>query len=419
VYATFDGHRNNDDNIYAYVSEDYGESWKSIVSNLPEGHTLNVIREHPRRESLLVAGGEFGAYVSFDRGSSWHRFEGRFPTVPVDDIAIHPRDNDLIMGTHGRSIYVLDDMGPLEELTDAVVDSDLHLFEIRDAVSYRIYNHKGNTGHKRFVAPNPPDGALIHYYLKSEPEEKDAVKVSILDSQGDTIRELTGTQEVGLNRINWDLRHKGPLPPTGETGFRGPPPGPLALTGDYTIKVEVGDLAASRPVRLEEDPRITISAADRRAQFDTIQQLSGLIAAMDQGHKKAAELKSQVSSLQESLKNQEPPETVTTAVGGFAEKVDDMEKKLSRDGGLGRIRYPQQRPLYSRLTRLYGTLNGYTEAPSAAHREHIDAYSGELRGLLDQLNEVITEDVANLNRILQENAVPRITSGSRVDLPPT
>jgi hypothetical protein len=162
-----------------------------------------------------------------------------------------------------------------------------------------------------------------------------------------------------------------------------------------------------------------VSAADRRAQFDTIQQVGGLVAAMYHGHETAAELKSQVVSLQESLKKQDPPEAVTTAVDGFVEKIDDLEEKLSRSGGLGRVRWPNQRALYSRLTRLYGTLNGYTEAPSAAHREHIDAYTAELRALLDQLNAVIDEDVPSLNRVLQENAVPRILSGSRVGLPPT
>jgi hypothetical protein len=146
--------------------------------------------------------------------------------------------------------------------------------------------------------------------------------------------------------------------------------------------------------------------------------MSGLIAAMDQAHERAAEIENQVSLVKESLdKNGGSPEAVTTAVDTFAGTIENLTKKLSRDGGLGRVRYPQQRPLFSRLTRLYGRLNGYTEAPSAAHRERIDAYSAELRVLLEQLNTVIAADVPSLNGVLRDHDVPRIVSGTRMELP--
>jgi photosystem II stability/assembly factor-like uncharacterized protein len=413
VYATFDGHRYDDYSVYVYASEDFGESWSSIVSNLPDGHTLNVIREHPRRESLLFAGGELGVYASFDRGKEWHRLEGQFPTVPVDDIAIHPRDNDLILGTHGRSIWVLDDMGPIEQWSNEVENAELHLFTSRPAVSYRIHNHKGSTGHKRFVAPNPPYGALIHYYVKSEPEEESEVKITISDAQGNVVRELTDPPEMGLNRINWDLRHEPPIPLTGPvSSFSGPPLGPLALAGDYTVKVEIGDHQATQTIRVEEDPRIQISAADRRAHLAALQRLGRLIAALDQGHTTAEDLKTQISDLKQSLEKAEAtPETVTSALESTAEKVEELEKKLSRTGGERKILYPQQRPLWSRLTRLYRALDGYTEAPGAGRQRQIDALSQELNDLLGGLNQVIDEDLANLNRLIHENNIPRIQVG--------
>jgi photosystem II stability/assembly factor-like uncharacterized protein len=410
VYATFDGHRYNDYNVYVYVSEDYGDSWSSIVSDLPDGHTLNVIREHPRRESLLFAGGEFGAYVSFDRGKAWHRIEGMFPTVPVDDIAIHPRDNDLILGTHGRSIWVLDDIGPLEQWNEDVANAELHLFEIRPTVSHRIFNHKGSTGHKRFVAPNPPYGALIHYYLKSEPEEEAELKVKVTDAQGNLVRELTDEAEVGFNRINWDLRHEPPIPLTEPvSSFSGPPPGPLALAGDYTVEVSLGDHQVSQTVRVEEDPRLEISPADRRAHLAALQRVGRIIAALDNGHQTAVDLQNQIGSLQESLeKSGAAPEALSSEVDAITEKIDELEKKLSRTGGQRRILYPQQRPLWSRVTSLYRTLDAYTEAPGTVNLKYIDAQSRELNELLNQLNQVIDQDLANLNRMIQENNIPRI-----------
>ncbi|MFQ5791465.1 MAG: hypothetical protein ACE5JI_13415, partial [Acidobacteriota bacterium] len=420
VYVTLDGHRNDDYGVYVYVSEDFGESWRSLASTLPEGHTLNVIREHPRQENLLFVGGELGAYVSFNRGREWHRLEGEFPTVPVDDIAIHPRENDLILGTHGRSIWILDDMTPLEKLSEEVLASELHLFDIRDAMTYRIHNHKGSTGHKVLVAPNPPEGALIYYYLKSEPEENQAVQISILDGAGTTIRELKGPQERGLNRTNWDLRYEPPVPQTGQGGFFRPPPGPRVLSGEYTVRVSVGGHEESKTVRVKEDPRIQISAADRRLHHRALLRLSRLIASMDRGHTGAADLLEQVKSLQESLKqSEEVAEIVETSVQSVMEKLSQAERELSRNEGRRRFFSDgKPPPLFVRLTRLYRALDGYTEAPGARQQDRIEALSRELAGRLDHLNTLIEEDIPALNRTIQENGVPRINPGKKVEAEP-
>jgi len=424
VYATFDGHRNDDYGVHAAVSEDYGESWKSIAANLPAGHTLSVIREHPRRESLLFAGGEFGAFVSLDRGKEWHRLGGKLPTVPVDDIAIHPRENDLILGTHGRSIYVLDDLTPLETLSDAVLDAELHLFDVRPATSYRIYNHKGNTGHKMFIAPNPPEGALIHYTLKSAAKED--VKITVLDREGRTIREWIGPREAGLNRTNWDLRYPPPVPQVGGGGgFFGPPPGPRVLPGEYRVKIAAGGREATTAVKVEDDPRIQISEADRRAQLDALLLLGRLLTAVDNGQKTAYVLKNQLSSLQDSLKKvPSVPEAVTAATKSLTEKVDQLEGKLSRTGGrqtpLGAAGPPPRgtpTPLYVRLNRLYGGLESYSEAPSQEQLERIEGLSREARGLVAQLNTVIDEEVPSLNRLMNQNSVPQLQPGKRVEVP--
>ncbi|MBO0800434.1 MAG: hypothetical protein J2P31_16575, partial [Blastocatellia bacterium] len=144
AYVTFDGHRNDDFNPYVYTTEDFGETWKAITNNLP--YAAHVIREHPRNQNLLFTGTEFGLFVSFNRGGSWMKLKNNLPTVPVDDIAIHPRDNDLILATHGRGIYVLDDMTPLEQISETIAASDAHLFDIRPATMWRTRNTKGSTG---------------------------------------------------------------------------------------------------------------------------------------------------------------------------------------------------------------------------------------------------------------------------------
>ncbi|MAM85541.1 MAG: hypothetical protein CL472_12870 [Acidobacteria bacterium] len=407
VYATMDGHRSDDYSVYVYVSEDYGDSWRSIASNLADGHTMNVIREHPRNEDLLVLGGELGAYITINRGEEWHQIKGPVPTVPVDDIAIHPRENDLILGTHGRSIWVLDDMTPLEQLSERVLASDLHLFDVRDAVAYRIFNHKGNTGHKIFIAPNPPEGALIHYYLNDEFNGEDAVEITIQGEAGETIRTLTGSGSAGLNRVNWDLRHEPPLAPTGQGGFGGPPPGPRALPGTYTIRVAAGDSQATKTARVAGDPRINVPAADRRAQRDALLELGGLVARLDAAHQTAVSLQAELGLLAESLEDVEVPEAVLSLVESVSEQVDDLEGKLARGGGFGSVR---PRPLYARMTRLYGNLNSYTEGPSAFQLERIDLHAQELEGLVEELNRVIADEIANLNTTMEQNGIQRIAT---------
>ncbi len=406
VYATMDGHRSDDYSVYVYVSEDSGDSWRSLASNIPDGHTMNVIREHPRNENLLVLGGEFGAYITINRGEEWHQIKGAVPTVPVDDIAIHSRDNDLILGTHGRSIWVLDDMTPLEKLSEGVLASDLHLFDVRDAVGYRINNHKGNTGHKMFIAPNPPEGALIHYFLNDEVDGEDAVEVTIQDGAGEVIRTFDGPGSVGLNRVNWDLRHEPPVPLTGQGGFGGPPPGPRALPGTYGVQVTVGGRQATTSVKVSDDPRINVSAADRRSQQDAMLRLGNLIARLTEAHQTAESLQTQLGSLAESLEDAEVPASVTSLVESVSERVDELERELARGGGFGGAR---PRPLYARMTRIYGNLNSYTEGPSALQLERIELYGQELNRLVEELDQLIANEIANLNIAVEQNGIRRIT----------
>ena len=406
VYATMDGHRNDDYSVYVYASEDYGDSWESIASNLPDGHTMNVIREHPRNENLLVLGGEFGAYITINRGEEWHQIKGALPTVPVDDIAIHPRDNDLILGTHGRSIWVLDDMTPLEELSEQVLASELHSFDVRDAVAYRLSNHKGNTGHKMFIAPNPPEGALIHYYLNDDITDEDAVEITIHGEADETIRTLHGSDAAGLNRVNWDLRHEPPLPPTGQGGFGGPPAGPRALPGTYSVRITAGDSQSTTTVTVFDDPRINVPQADRRAQRDALLGLGGLMARLDGAHQTAERFTGQLELLAESLETGEVPAAVSSMVVSVSDQMDALEGKLARGGGFGGA---SPRPLSSRITRLYRNLESYTERPNAFQVTRIEAYTQEFNGLLEELDQFIANEIATLNSTIEQHGIQRIT----------
>lgn len=429
AYVTFDGHRSNDYNTYVFMTTDYGETWKSLKNNLPAGATARVIREHIRNPNLLFLGTEFGAFVSFDRGNRWLRLKGNLPTVRVDDIQIHPRDNDLVLGTHGRSVWVLDDISPLEQMSEAVMAADVHLFDLRPATQVRLYGRKGNTGHKYFSAPNPPYGAAISYYVKDKP--KDDVKIVIVNSSGKVVRELTGPKEAGLNRVVWDLRHSSPITPQqgqqaggggggGGGGFGAA--GPRVPPGDYTIKVMVAGKQATKNVRVEEDSRIQISDADRARWSEASMKVYDLVKSADAARRSVASLKTQLTAVQDSLKKMpNVPQGITAAAKSVADQVDDLQRKLvstpDASGGAGPPLPGTPRPLFNRVAQLGGALDNYTAAPTAEQLARIEDLSKELKTLIEQVNKVIEESVPNLNRQIRDSNVPFVNPGARI-IPP-
>ena len=207
-YATFDAHRTDDHKPYVFKTTDFGETWVSISSNLPEGN-VNAIREDPKNKNLLYLGTEYAFYVSLNGGGAWKRFMNGMPTVRIDDILVHPRDNDLIVGTHGRSIYIMDDVSSLQQLSDTTTTTDAALLDIRPAVAWTTDIQKAilAEGAKVFRAQNPAQGSAISYWLKSAATSD--VRITVTDVTGREIRNLIGTKNAGLNRVQWDLRAGG------------------------------------------------------------------------------------------------------------------------------------------------------------------------------------------------------------------
>ena len=209
AYIAIDGHRSDVFTPLVFVTTDFGKTWRPLAGNLPAGGPVKALREDPANPDLLFAGTEFALWFTVDRGKSWNRFRNGLPTVAFDDIQVHPRDRDLIVGTHGRSIYILDDILALEQLTPAVRDSAAWLFTIRPAQPFWKAQENGLWGQNFYVAENPPAGATIDFYLKAfSPED---VTITIEDSVGGKAREvakLTARGNLGLNRVVWDLQPK-------------------------------------------------------------------------------------------------------------------------------------------------------------------------------------------------------------------
>ena len=217
-YITFDNHRRGDFTTYVYATRDFGQTFTSLASTLPTGGPdfAHVIREDPENPNLLFLGTDVGAYVSMNRGQSWQRFMTGLPTVPVHDLQIHPRDHELIAGTHGRAIYVVD-IGPLQQMTTLVAAKKAHLFTPKVALAIgqspdAAGSAGGGNGHKRFAVNSPASGAEIAYRI-AEAKPGTRVQITITDAAGDTVRTLNGPGGAGVHRVMWDMRGKRPAAP--------------------------------------------------------------------------------------------------------------------------------------------------------------------------------------------------------------
>ncbi len=282
AYISVDGHRSDDLHPYLFVTHDYGKTFQSVSGDLPSYGNIQAVREDPKNKELLFVGTEFGLYVSLNGGKHWEKFMDDYPTVRTDDIFIHPRDGDVIVATHGRSIWISDDITPLEQLTPEVQSENAYLFAPRPAVAYinDLTNNPHIGGQKTFVGENAPRGTAISYYLKSAATD---VKVSIVDALGRTLCTSDGPKEAGINRVQWTLVAPLLAPQGGGGGFggggggggggrggAGGPPntgcnaagggrggfgggGESIQPGTYTAKLVVNGQTFTKPVEVQED----------------------------------------------------------------------------------------------------------------------------------------------------------------------
>jgi photosystem II stability/assembly factor-like uncharacterized protein len=451
AFVAFDNHRSDDFSIYLYMTTDFGRTWKRIADGIPEtAGTVHVVREDPKNANLLFAGTEFGLFVSFDRGAKWERMKNGLPTVPVDDIQIHPREHDLILGTHGRSIWIMDDIEPLEEMSDSVASSDAHLFDMRAGITWHIANFRAFTGTREFIAANPPYGAIVNYSLKSKVDGKDPVKITVTDKAGNRVREMTGPAEAGVNRVEWDLRFDPPVRPEpaaggGEGGGRGGAAGaseptagaaagaggggggggfgfgggrgPLVDPGEYTIAIAVAGKTQTKTVVVEEDPRITMSAEDRARRREALTKLYAMAKEAESGRRRIVALRTSLTTVTDGWKKPgatQAPDNVKKSADELLAKVKEVAGtfEFERGGQLGGAGPPltyTPPPMNQKVDRLMNSIDSYSAAPTARQISDIEQVSADLQPALAAVKQLVDEDLPRLNKLMAEAGVPYVT----------
>ena len=270
VYAVFDGHQADDFTNYLFRSTDYGATWTSIGTTLPPDRGLRLIREDPRTPRVLYLGSEQGFFISLDAGATWREMRG-LPRMPIYDFVVHPAENDLVIATHARGIWILDNLNALQETTPAVQKATAHLFSAEPAVQRRLTATKAHTGDMLFRGENPPNGAIVDYWLGGA-ALTDSVSVTIHDAAGAEISGVKATRVAGVNRVIWNLRLPSLPGPAAsddddEDAPRGAPPGRYVTPGRYTVRLHAGGTTFDRPLIVRDDPRVTLTATERAAWY--------------------------------------------------------------------------------------------------------------------------------------------------------
>src|SRR5256714_2934822 len=416
VYVAFDRHMLDDRRPYAFKSTDGGRTFQSITGNLPANAYVHVLREDPKNPNLLYAGTELGLYVSYTGGGNWTSLALKnLPAVAVHDIIVHPRDNDLIIATHGRSIYVLDDAAPVQQLTPAVAREDVHLFDIRPALRYATRMSRYGIGDKAFAGQNPPYCALISYYLKSKPDDKTKLKIQILDDKDKVVSEIENiAKERGLNRVNWNLRYGGPQvrrPPTDEeVPFTGGPRGPQVLPGTYTVKLFVGDKSFEKKVEVRLDPTINVPVADLQTTPDMMLRLRDMQTATNNALHTLDSIKSQIEFVERTVKDRlgasDMPKDLADAVAAQKKRGAEMQHKLARpEGGLG---FEGRSQLVERIGGLFFTLDSTDAAPTLAARDLYGELQKEFDARIGEVNKFLSDAVPQLNDALRRAGAPTL-----------
>jgi photosystem II stability/assembly factor-like uncharacterized protein len=399
AYAAFDRHTNGDMAPYVYRTTDFGKTWTALLSAQdPKGVRgyAHVVKDDLVQKNLIFVGTEFGLFVSIDGGNAWAQFKGsRFPAVAVRDLAVHPRDHDLVLATHGRGIWVIDDITPWRALTPELLNQEAAFVSARP-VQQRIDGNGGSaSGAATFIGDNPPDAAVITYYQKSR-HLFGKLKLEVLDSTGRVLDTLPASKRPGLNRVVWSMREKPPrVPPAVQIAGAGTQ-GPRYLPGTYTVRMTKGGKVSETKLTVGLDRRAKFNAADRKAQFDAAMKVHALFGDESALMDRILFLRSAVTKSKQGMP--EGDESLK-ALNDFDGKLDAVRKQIVATTEGGAITGEER--LREHTDQLYGAILAWDGKPGDYQIARIDALRKELGDVTRDFENVLTKDLPALNEALK------------------
>jgi photosystem II stability/assembly factor-like uncharacterized protein len=422
AYVALDCHKLDDLKPYVYRTTDFGKSWTKITNGIPDGAYVHAVREDPAQKGLLYAGTETGVYVSWDNGANWQRLQLDLPTTPIHDLVV--KNNDLVVATHGRSFWILDDLSPLRQLNAQAAASPVILY--KPATTHRLHWPE-EFERRQPVGQNPPKGALFSYYFKTAP--KGEVTLEILDGKGGLVRKYSSVEkkeaetppewpdleppqekvpvEPGMNRFAWDLRYEGPHKLPGEVGAEYRSKGPMAPPGNYQVRLTAEGKSLSVPLELKMDPRVKVSAEDMQKEFDLEMKIRGLLSDLHDTVREIRDTRLQIHGLRNRLEGARF-KTISDSTDALNRKMAPIEDRLlqvnakSSEANLNFPNMPDEQ-LHSLAFSVETDA-----APTRQQYEAFESLSQEAAPLIAQWKNIMSTDLVALNDLIKKESVPVI-----------
>ena len=429
AYITVDFHQVGSFEPHVYKTENYGRRWKKITKGIPSS-TLSYarnVREDPIREGLLYLGTENALFISFNDGADWQPFMNNMPASPMYWLVVQEEFNDLVVGTYGRGIWILDDLTPLQQLTKKVADSQAHLFEPRKAYRFRPKTAPFTMFDDPSAGENPPTGASINYWLKNASDDSMTIKIS--DRDGTLIRTLKGTSKAGINRVWWDLHGE---PSTriimrtkplyadwvklDENGTRDASVGRisvLAPPGSYNLVLEAAGVTSNQTLKVVKDPDSEGNEADIAEQTELVQNIQEDMNVASSLVNQIEKIRSQLHDIKSITADQEAADEIADAVKSLDEKLIAVESKLYQmkltGTGQDRVRWPAM--LVRRLSYLAGNVAVADFQPNDQQREVHQILKDRLAKVEDQFEKIISDDLPAFDGILRKHNLTGVITG--------
>jgi photosystem II stability/assembly factor-like uncharacterized protein len=435
AYVAFDAHMLDNRKPYVYKTADYGQSWTPITEGLPKDSPAIVVREDPSQKGLLVLGTDTGLFYSQNDGGNWEALKADFPTVPVYDLTFVKSSRDLVVATHGRGIFVLDDIRPLEELNSEVEARDFHLFSPRPGTLFHHWR-SGEDGSSGYSAPDAPEGVVLDYFLKSEikPKEpakakgKSPVEIVITDEHGNPVATEHGPAKAGVNRFVWSMRYDGPTKLDFEKHEESEEENPYRQSrahvppGTYQVAVTVNGKTEKTTATVGLDPNLKIPAEEFVAAAKAALTARNELNALNEALNRDDAMQKQLQGFEKSARDHKDLQARYSAV---LKQAGEVERKLKEwmDGVYSpKIQHDVDEDSIHELSDFQDKLSGlvsrtaflYGEAPNALIRERAETLRKELGQHLDQFNAMLKTDVAAYNKSAYSAGAPTLMEGNPV-----
>lgn len=414
MYAVGTRYKSDDFTPYIYKTEDYGKTWKLITNGIDKMHFTRVMRADPVRPGLLYAGTEYGMYISFDDGSNWKKFQLNLPMVPITDLTI--KENDLVVATQGRSFYVLDDLGVLQQMNAAIAGKNLHVFDVRPSYRMQVSPFNQNFGTPKNAGSNPPAGVVVHYLVKDVTDSAKAA-VIILDKEKKEIKRFTSDSKEnnsrlevnrGMNQFVWDMRYPENERVEGLILWNGVPGTIVAPPGQYFVKIKIGKDSTEVPFTIKADPNYSIKQKDYEDQFLFLKTVSDKFNQTQKALQEIRSLRSQINSFI-ALQGNDVPKDVKKMADSINRMMTAVEESLYQTRAKSSqdvLNYPIR--LNDKLAGLYTVAASGNAAPSKQVRDVYQELAAQADAALQQLKAIKEKELPAFNVLIKQSPLPVI-----------